>query len=164
MNDYDKTWQIVEAMARTKLLMNDHKGRIEAINPGKLLTLAQREINELRDAIARDNYMNVIEEAADILNFITAAAHQVIYKYRTRYEHTRQIETANDEALDHRADINQSECGGSQLGSGDNSTGDSKEDGSTPISDVPRDPTRNIPRPGGSGDGGHADPNKRENW
>lgn len=101
MNDYDKTWQIVEAMARTKLLMNDHKGRIESVPAGKLLTLAIKEINELRDAIARNNYMDVIEEAADTLNFITAAAHQVIHEYRTRKnEDTRQITADERQTMD----------------------------------------------------------------
>ena len=164
MRDYDKTWEIVESMARTKLLMNDYKGRIEEVPPGKLLTLATKEIDELRVAVANNRYMDVIEETADVLNFVMAAAHQVIHVYRNKDEHTRQTSLADNQTMDYRADIDSTIRGRPQLGGSSNSPRDSETDGSVSSDDNKRDPARIISRHGRSEDGGHTDSNERKDW
>lgn len=85
MRKYDETYDIVVSMAKTKMLMNSHKGDIESLAPAQLITMGKEEFEELFDAINEDaGYMHVIEEVADILNFAVAAAHKAIEGYRSR--------------------------------------------------------------------------------
>ncbi len=85
---YDKTYDIVVHMAKVKMLMNEHKGDIEDTNTDVLIELAKGELDELHEAIRSneeaDNYVHVIEEVADVLNFAIAAAHNAIEGYRSR--------------------------------------------------------------------------------
>lgn len=82
---YDKTYDIVVSMARTKMLMNDHKGNIEDLSATELVKMGKEEFDELHEALSDDNnYIHVVEEVADILNFAVAAAHRAIEGYRRR--------------------------------------------------------------------------------
>lgn len=81
---YDEIYDIVVAMAKAKMMMNVHKGNIEDISTGDLIMAAKEELNELREAIDNDEYVHIIEEVADVLNFTTAAAFNAIQQYRGR--------------------------------------------------------------------------------
>ncbi len=81
---YDKTYEIVVHMAKVKMLMNEHKGNIEDISTRILITKAKEELDELYESLAGDDYVHIIEEVADVLNFAVAAAHNAINGYRKR--------------------------------------------------------------------------------
>jgi len=84
MCSYEDTQEVVLAMARAKRAMNRHKGKIEDIDDHMLIALAKDELAELREAIDGDNLMHVIEEAADLFNFIMAVSHKKVIQYRGR--------------------------------------------------------------------------------
>jgi len=84
MQDYDEYYEAIVHMARVKLLMNKHKGNIEDVHPDQLIEFAMRELHELREAIGNGSYMAIIEEIADVLNFVMAAGVQAIEEYRRR--------------------------------------------------------------------------------
>ena len=71
-------------MAAVKMGMNSHKGAIEDIAPGHLIRALVEEMDELESALCDENLMHVIEEAADIMNFLVATVHQQIHTYRSR--------------------------------------------------------------------------------
>tara|TARA_R110002096_G_scaffold367234_1_gene560567 strand:+ start:55 stop:318 length:264 start_codon:yes stop_codon:yes gene_type:complete len=82
---YDDTYDIVVSMAKTKMLMNAHKGDIEKVPTDVLVLKAKEELDELLEAInVGSDYVHVVEEVADILNFAVAAAYNAINNYRER--------------------------------------------------------------------------------
>ena len=84
-NKYDETIEVISNMAKVKMTMNSHKGSIEDCTPLTILLMLREEVDELQSAIgAEEDLMHVIEEAADVMNFLVAVTHQQIEKYRTR--------------------------------------------------------------------------------
>ena len=82
---YDEVYDIVVAMAKAKMLMNNFKGDIELEDPNNLVSMGIEEFHELEEELKKEqNYMGVIEEVADILNFAVGAAYQAIQRYRNR--------------------------------------------------------------------------------
>lgn len=86
---YDEVYDIVVAMAKTKMMMNAHKGSIENVDTDTLIQCGKDEFIELGDAIhnaanGADNYVHIVEEVADVVNFAVAAAYNAIENYRNR--------------------------------------------------------------------------------
>lgn len=85
MSKYDETYDIVVAMAKVKMMMNAHKGRIEDIPKEDIISKGKEEFDELSYALdVGKGYVHVIEEVADILNFAVGAAYNAIQQYRER--------------------------------------------------------------------------------
>ena len=84
MNEYKDAVEAINSMAEVKMIMNRHKGRIEDVYSGDLIKMMNDEIDELVAAMDSGNLMHVIEEAADIQNFLVAIVHQKIAEYRRR--------------------------------------------------------------------------------
>ena len=84
MNKYDETLEVINNMAMVKMTMNSHKGAIEKVDPEILIGLMGDEVKELHEAIMGDDMMHIIEEAADVLNFLVAVTYQQIEAYRSR--------------------------------------------------------------------------------
>lgn len=84
MSRYDETFEITVNMAKVKMAMNSHKGNIEDCDPRQTITMAKEELDELLAAIEEGNYLNIIEEVADVLNFSIAASYNALQKYRGR--------------------------------------------------------------------------------
>lgn len=83
MSKYDETYDIVVAMAKVKMAMNAHKGRIEDMPKEDIISRGKDEFNELAEALEEGKgYVHVIEEVADILNFAVGAAYNAIQSYR----------------------------------------------------------------------------------
>ena len=83
-NKYDDAYDATLHMAKVKMVMNSHKGNIEDNDPKVMIALAKQELDELEAAIESGNYLNIIEEVADVLNFSIAASHNALQKYRGR--------------------------------------------------------------------------------
>lgn len=84
-NKYDETIEVISNMAKVKMTMNAHKGNIEDRPAGQILAFMRSEVDELQNEIgAEEDLMHIIEEAADVMNFLVALTHQQIEKYRTR--------------------------------------------------------------------------------
>jgi len=81
---YDETLEILTNMAKVKLAMNNHKGNIEDLPYAELSKCLEGEVAELNEAMLDKTYMAVIEEGADVLNFLLAAVHKATMAYRTR--------------------------------------------------------------------------------
>ena len=84
MDKYDQTHRIISNMAGVKMRMNSHKGAIESAEPKVLLQKMLNEVDELGEAIDEENIMHIIEEAADVFNFLVGITHQQITKYQER--------------------------------------------------------------------------------
>ncbi|MCK5609718.1 hypothetical protein KAR91_48035 [Candidatus Pacearchaeota archaeon] len=83
-NKYDETIEVISNMAKVKMTMNAHKGEIENL-PTLVISAAMKdEVAELESALLEENLMHIIEEAADVMNFLVAVTHQQIKKYRAR--------------------------------------------------------------------------------
>ena len=86
-NEYDDTLDVINHMAMVKMAMNQHKGKIEDLDPEQILTLLRGEVDELEGAInGAGPSVRVIEEAADCMNFLVAIVHKRIDKYRNRQD------------------------------------------------------------------------------
>ena len=84
-NKYDETIEVISNMAKVKMAMNSHKANIEDKPAGQILSFMRGEVDELQNAIGNEkDLMHIIEEAADVMNFLVALTHQQIEKYRTR--------------------------------------------------------------------------------
>lgn len=81
MDKYDDTVAVIENMARVKLAMNSHKGKIEDMDEESIIRCLRQEIDELE---ASDSLINSIEEASDVYNFLMALVHKKITQYRGR--------------------------------------------------------------------------------
>ena len=85
MTDYSEVQQIVSDMAKVKMAMNSHKGKIEKSSSRSLIGLLKQEVEELEQTLlSEEDLMHVIEEAADVQNFLLAIVHQQVIKYRSR--------------------------------------------------------------------------------
>lgn len=84
MDKYGETRQVINKMAEVKMMMNNHKGNIEDVPSHKIRELLQGEVNELHEAVCDGDLMHIIEEAADVQNFLTALVYQQIQTYRGR--------------------------------------------------------------------------------
>lgn len=85
MDDYKDTQAVIENMARVKRVMNSHKGAIEEESYEVLIKMLFDEWEELEHAInAESSLIHVIEEAADIYNFLMAVVHKKVIEYRGR--------------------------------------------------------------------------------
>jgi len=91
MDKYRDTLSVISNMAKVKLAMNAHKGNIEDCTNEQLIDMLKSEVAELDEAISdvqfddkSEKMMHVIEEAADIMNFLLAIVHKRIETYRSR--------------------------------------------------------------------------------
>ena len=78
---YADAKRVIEHMAMVKLHMNSHKGNIEDMQEGEIIDLLRAEAQELEDAA---QLIHVIEEAADVYNFLLALVHKKVTEYRER--------------------------------------------------------------------------------
>lgn len=92
MNRYQEAQDIINAMAQVKMTMNAHKGKIEDCDSDVIVSLLEDEAAELAAALKEDNLMHIIEEAADVQNFLLALVQQALVKYRTRKNITTEAE------------------------------------------------------------------------
>lgn len=76
--------EAINSMARCKMAMNSHKGDIVDMDPLKIIESMRAEVKELEEAIIDGQLINIIEEAADVQNFLLAAVSQAIVNYRSR--------------------------------------------------------------------------------
>jgi NTP pyrophosphatase (non-canonical NTP hydrolase) len=83
-DQYEDIKDVINHMAAVKMYMNSHKGDIEDCDNQFLMSKLYEEITELEQAIGKEDYMNVLEEAADITNFLVAIVHKHVTKYRNR--------------------------------------------------------------------------------
>ena len=81
---YDDAFEAIKLVAKAKMVMNYHKGDIASIDTSILIEMLRGELSELDSALDEENLMHIIEEAADMMNFLVALTHQQIEKYRTR--------------------------------------------------------------------------------
>ena len=84
MDHYFETKEVINSMAKVKMDMNSHKGRIEDCKPSDIIRMMRAEIDELEIAIDAGTYMDVITEAADVQNFLVGLVSQQIAQYRSR--------------------------------------------------------------------------------
>lgn len=81
---YEETKDLMNHMAAVKMTINSHKGAIEDCDDEFLMRKLQEEVQELGVAIAKGNYIHILEEAADVQNYLVGIVHKEIDKYRTR--------------------------------------------------------------------------------
>lgn len=81
---YAQTKELMDAMAHVKMLMNSHKHQIEENDTEFLLDKLAEEVAELKEAVHTGNYMHIIEEAADIHNYLVGLVHKEIGRYQIR--------------------------------------------------------------------------------
>lgn len=81
MDKYADTRSVIENMAKVKMAMNSHKGDIEDSSVNEIRNMLSDEITEL---FAAEEIVHVIEEAADVQNFLLALVHKKIEEYRNR--------------------------------------------------------------------------------
>lgn len=84
MDRYHETKQILNDMASVKMSMNSHKGVIEDCDREMIMTALCDEVHELKKALEGNSLMSVIEEAADVQNFLVALVQQQVSQYRSR--------------------------------------------------------------------------------
>ena len=81
---YDETYQVLVSAARTKMIMNQHKGMIHDKGPWPLIDPLHAEIKELVEALYNKDPERIIEEAGDVLNFLVGIAHNALEAYRSK--------------------------------------------------------------------------------
>jgi len=96
---YDEAYDIVIAMAKAKMMMNAHKGKIEEVPIDQLIAMGMEEFSELKDAIYGGDYTHIIEEVADVLNFAVAAAYNAIEGYRKRKGEKSAVQKLDDATI-----------------------------------------------------------------
>jgi NTP pyrophosphatase (non-canonical NTP hydrolase) len=84
IDPYEETKDLIAHMAAVKMRMNSHKALIEENSSEWLMQKLREEIEEFQQAIDGEGYMNILEEAADIHNYVMAIVHQQVHKYRNR--------------------------------------------------------------------------------
>lgn len=84
MDRYEETKEVLNNMATVKMTMNDHKGNIEECADAQLLDMLRGEIEELEQAVQNESMIEIIEEAADVMNFLVALVHKQLTIYRER--------------------------------------------------------------------------------
>ena len=101
---YDDAHNVIRDMANVKMTMNSHKGVIEDVNQTALIQMLRHEVKELAEALEEGNLLHIIEEAADVNNFLVALVQQQINKYRNRKNDTsRTASAAGGSAVEHSA-------------------------------------------------------------
>ena len=83
-DQYDDAFEAIKLVAKAKMVMNYHKGDIADIDRNRIIGMMKDEMEELESAISQKHLMNIIEEAADVYNFLVALVHQKIQEYRGR--------------------------------------------------------------------------------
>lgn len=83
---YIDTFDTLNHMAKVKMAMNQHKGSIEDCPPETILKMLKGEVEELEHAVLHKGTLDVLEESADVMNFLLALVHQQIGEYRRRKE------------------------------------------------------------------------------
>lgn len=88
MKNYNLDYQLLVSMAKIKMAMNAHKGDIEDISIPLLIQFAKDELDELGEALmgGESNQILVIEEAADVVNYMVAAVRKATEAYKNRKE------------------------------------------------------------------------------
>jgi len=84
MNKYAEATEVINKMAEVKMMMNAHKGNIEDVESHMLLDAMANEMEELAEGIRSGDMINIIEEAADIHNFLIGLVQQQLDRYRSR--------------------------------------------------------------------------------
>lgn len=84
MDKYAETKAILNDMASVKMRMNSHKGNIEEKTDKDIVLLLDEEVRELAQALDKGDMMEILQEAADVQNFLLALVHQQIQQYRSR--------------------------------------------------------------------------------
>lgn len=101
---YDDAHNVIRDMANVKMTMNSHKGVIEDLSPNVLMQSLRHEVKELAEALEEGNLLHIIEEAADVNNFLVALVQQQINKYRSRRnDPSRTAQVAGGPAVEHSA-------------------------------------------------------------
>ena len=101
---YDDAHSVIRDMANVKMTMNSHKGVIEDVNQTALMQMLRHEVKELAEALEEGNLLHIIEEAADVNNFLVALVQQQINKYRNRKNDTsRTAPAAGGPTVEHSA-------------------------------------------------------------
>lgn len=81
---YEDIFEIIKHMAEVKMAMNSHKGQIEERDSNDILAMLHGEVKELCEAVEEGNLLHIIEEAADVHNFLVAIVQQATTRYRNR--------------------------------------------------------------------------------
>ena len=84
VSKYEDVFEIIKHMAEVKMAMNSHKGQIEEAKPEDILKMLNGEVTELAEAVEEGNLLHIIEEAADVHNFLVAIVQQATTRYRNR--------------------------------------------------------------------------------
>ncbi|REK56668.1 MAG: hypothetical protein DWQ49_09870 [Bacteroidetes bacterium] len=84
MDKYADTLEVINKMAMVKMAMNNHKGKIEDLKSEMIISMMTSEIDELKEAVSNENILEIIEEAADIMNFLVGLIYKQIKLYRIR--------------------------------------------------------------------------------
>lgn len=84
--EYKDTFDVINQMAMVKMAMNRHKGNIENNETSAIIEMLRAEVEELSQATKEPDILHIIEEAADVMNFLVAVTHQQIERYRGRKE------------------------------------------------------------------------------
>ncbi len=84
MNKYKEAAEILNSMAEVKMAMNNHKGKIEDAAHQSIMSALDNELEELSEALSDQDMIHIIEEAADVQNFLLALVQQQLNKYRSR--------------------------------------------------------------------------------
>lgn len=84
MDKYEETKRILNDMASVKMAMNSHKGDIEELNSSRLIEHMRSEVAELTEAVESGDLMEILQEAADVQNFLLAIVHKQVQQYRGR--------------------------------------------------------------------------------
>jgi hypothetical protein len=81
----DRAVDLIVKVADVKMKLNSYKGQIESIDDEALLRGAHGEVEELKAALqVGDPTICVIEEAADVLNFLAAIVARAAARYEGR--------------------------------------------------------------------------------
>ena len=86
MSKYDEAMQMLCDAARFKMLLNSHKGNIEALSTESLIENLLKELDEINEATSEDNYEKILVETADAFNYLIAIAYNATVSYRRRKE------------------------------------------------------------------------------
>lgn len=100
MRNYDRALSVISNMSKVKMTMNDHKGSIERCTPTEIIDFAKVELEELHEAMEDQDQMHIIEEAADVLNFLIAAVEQSMNQYKNRKKKNSYVFMALGEKAD----------------------------------------------------------------
>ncbi len=81
---YAETKELMGHMTAVKMSINSHKGAIEECSDEFLIAKLREEVDELELAIDQGDYTHILEEAADVQNYLVGMVFKEIEKYRGR--------------------------------------------------------------------------------